>query len=126
VGGRLEHLTPLVAQRGRRSLEDDLRSDRGQPRQLHRQQQRASGGADLFNAGPEPVRNARITFSGHLERASWDTRTYRDLAGRVVSIYQVRLDEEDMEEINAVKTGADGRYRSLARQPPEASTAPAP
>ena len=64
-----------------------------------------------FNAGPEPVRKGRITYSGHLERASWDTGTYRDLAGRTVSIYQIRLDEEDMDEIAAVKTGADGRYR---------------
>jgi hypothetical protein len=64
-----------------------------------------------FNAGPEPVRNGRITYSGHLERASWDTRTYRDLAGRVVSIYQIRLDEEDMDEIDVTRTGADGRYR---------------
>ncbi|SDS97293.1 hypothetical protein SAMN04488543_2750 [Friedmanniella luteola] len=64
-----------------------------------------------FNAGPEPVRNGRITYSGHLERASWDTRTYRDLARRVVSIYQIRLDEEDMDEIAATRTGADGRYR---------------
>jgi hypothetical protein len=64
-----------------------------------------------FNAGPEPVRNARITYSGHLERASWDTHTYRNLAGRQVSIYQIRLDEEDMDEVAAVKTGSDGRYR---------------
>jgi hypothetical protein len=64
-----------------------------------------------FNAGPEPVRNGRITYSGHLERASWDTRTYRNLAGRVVSIYQIRLDEEDMDEIAATRTGTDGRYR---------------
>ncbi len=68
-----------------------------------------------FNAGPEPVRKSRITYSGHLERASWDTRTYRDLKGRTVSIYQIRLDGEDMDEVAAVKTGADGRYRLTRR-----------
>jgi hypothetical protein len=68
-----------------------------------------------FNAGPEPVRKSRITYSGHLERASWDTRTYRDLRGRTVSIYQIRLDGEDMDEVAAAKTGADGRYRLTRR-----------
>lgn len=64
-----------------------------------------------FNAGPEPVRGSRITYSGQLERASWDTHTYRDLARRQVSIIQVRLDEEDQDELAAVKTRADGTFR---------------
>jgi hypothetical protein len=39
-----------------------------------------------FNAGPEPVRNNRITYSGKLERASWNSRRYFGWRGRTVRV----------------------------------------
>jgi hypothetical protein len=64
-----------------------------------------------FNAGPEPVRNGRITYSGHVERANWDRRRYDDLAGHVVGVQRIWLDEEESELVAAPRTRKDGTFR---------------
>ena len=64
-----------------------------------------------FNAGPEPVRNNRLTYSGHVERASWNTKRYHDSAGRLVTVTRIFLDEEDREGLAEPVTRSDGTFR---------------
>ena len=64
-----------------------------------------------FNAGPEPVQNNRLTYRGHVERASWNTKRYHDSAGRLVTVTRIFLDEEDREGLAEPVTRSDGTFR---------------
>ncbi len=63
-----------------------------------------------FNAGPEPVRNDRLTYTGHVERASWTSHRYRNLAKHPVSVERIWLDEEESEQVAATVTRKDGTF----------------
>jgi hypothetical protein len=68
-----------------------------------------------FNAGPQPVRNNTITFSGKLERANWNTRHYAGYS-RKVTLYRNFVLEDDDASVDVVaeptitKTGTQFGY----------------
>lgn len=66
-----------------------------------------------FNAGPEPVRDKKLTFAGTLTRASWNTDRYVPLKKQKVTVwYELKgQDDSEIEPIVDVRTNADGRYR---------------
>jgi hypothetical protein len=70
-----------------------------------------------FNAGPEPVRNQRITYSGKLERASWSSRRYFGWRGRTVRVTAFYEDHGNSKQVAAPITRADGTYRHTQRFP---------
>jgi hypothetical protein len=69
-----------------------------------------------FNAGPEPVRNNRITFSGKLERADWTTHRYRGIA-RSIAIQATGPDEDEPLTVATLTTRKVGTYRHTQRFP---------
>jgi hypothetical protein len=70
-----------------------------------------------FNAGPEPVRNSRITYSGKLERASWNRLRYYAWGGRTVSVVGFFEDHGVSKEVATPVTSAKGTYRHTQRVP---------
>ena len=64
-----------------------------------------------FNAGPEPVQDDRLTYTGHVERASWTSGRYRDLAGHPVGVHRIWLDGEESELVAGAVTRKDGTFR---------------
>jgi hypothetical protein len=68
-----------------------------------------------FNAGPEPVRNGRITYSGTLERASWDTGRYRPYGNQRVDLHRTVPGDPEEDFIATVRTNREGRYRHTER-----------
>lgn len=68
-----------------------------------------------FNAGPEPVRNGRITYSGTLERASWDSGRYRAYGNQRVDLHRTVPGDPEEDFIATVVTNKDGRYRHTER-----------
>ena len=62
-----------------------------------------------FNAGPEPVRNNTITFSGKLERADWNKSRYRGIRGDVRVVVEVCCEEDDV--VARFTTRSNGKYR---------------
>lgn len=70
-----------------------------------------------FNAGPEPVRNQRITYSGKLERASWNRLRYFGWSGRTVSVMGFFEDHGVSKQVAATVTRRDGTYRRTQRFP---------
>lgn len=69
-----------------------------------------------FNAGPEPVRENRITFSGKLERADWTNHRYRGIS-RPIAIEATGPDEDEPLIIARLTTRKDGTYRTTQRFP---------
>lgn len=69
-----------------------------------------------FDAGPEPVRHGRITFTGTLERASWSAHRYRAL-DRTLTVQTFEADGVEHADLLALRTGSDGRFRSTVRFP---------
>jgi len=68
-----------------------------------------------FNAGPEPVRNNRLTYTGKVRRASWSTHRYVADGDRRVEVgYQFDPHEEG-DVVARPLTRASGRYR-VSRQ----------
>ena len=63
-----------------------------------------------FNAGPEPVRNNKITFSGRLERADWNRHRYRGIS-RTVEIETPDAGGEESVAVARFTTRANGTYR---------------
>ena len=70
-----------------------------------------------FNAGPEPVRNRRITYSGKLERASWTSLRYFGWSGRTVRVTAFYEDHGNSKQVAAPVTQKDGTYRLTQRFP---------
>ena len=70
-----------------------------------------------FNAGPEPVRNHRITYSGRLERASWNSLRYLGWSGRTLPVIAFYEDHGNSEQVAAPVTRRDGTYRLTQRFP---------
>jgi hypothetical protein len=70
-----------------------------------------------FNAGPEPVRNNRITYSGKVERASWNSRRYFGWRGRTVRVTAFYEDHGNSEQVAAPVTRRHGTYRLTQRFP---------
>jgi hypothetical protein len=68
-----------------------------------------------FNAGPEPVRGDRITYSGTLERANWDHRRYQAWRNHPVQVELSVPGEHDVEPLLTVRTDARGHYRASQR-----------
>lgn len=62
-----------------------------------------------FNAGPEPVRDGKITFAGKLERANWNTHTYRGYSQPVEISYT--FDDDAGDTVATPTTKANGTYR---------------
>lgn len=72
-----------------------------------------------FDAGPEPVRKDRITFSGRLERANWNTRRFSGISKQV---HVNRIDEGGgFSEVAAPTTRDSGRF-SVTQAFPGAGT----
>jgi hypothetical protein len=69
-----------------------------------------------FNAGPEPVRHDRLTFSGQLERASWNTRHYSGVSKTVV-VRMVDAGGEEDADVVTLETRSDGTYRRTVAFP---------
>lgn len=69
-----------------------------------------------FNAGPEPVRNDTITYSGKLERADWSAHRYRGIS-RLVDVQAVPPGDHEYVEIATFKTRKDGTYRYSQKFP---------
>ena len=67
-----------------------------------------------FNAGSEPVTGTTITYTGKLERASWDSDRYRGWSHRV-DLYEEFSDSEDSDLLATPTSGSDGRYRVTQR-----------
>jgi hypothetical protein len=63
-----------------------------------------------FNAGPEPVRNHRITYSGKLERADWNLHRYRGIS-RTVEVATPDAGGEEEVTVARFRTRANGTYR---------------
>lgn len=62
-----------------------------------------------FDAGPEPVRRNKITYSGRLERADWDTRRF---SGISADVHITRTaDDDGFSEVATPTTRDNGRFR---------------
>jgi hypothetical protein len=62
-----------------------------------------------FDAGPEPVRKDRITLSGRLERANWNTRRFSGIS-KDVHINRT-AEGDELSEVAAPRTRDNGRFR---------------
>jgi hypothetical protein len=64
------------------------------------------------DARPEPVRSgATVTVTGRLERASWDSRSYRGYGGQPV-VLEFRTETGSYQAVKTVTTAADGSART--------------
>jgi len=63
-----------------------------------------------FNAGPEPVRNGKITYAGKLERASWTSKKYYGIS-RKLEIVRTVPDNEEPSVVATPTTKSTGAYR---------------
>jgi hypothetical protein len=68
-----------------------------------------------FNAGPEPVVNDRITYSGKLERASWNSGRYVPHANRKIELQADFASQPETDYLGAATTRSDGTYRMSQR-----------
>ena len=71
-----------------------------------------------FNAGPEPVENGRITFSGKVERASWTNKKYYGLS-RDLEVSYVPKGEDEAEPVvvSTPRSNKAGKYRVTQHYP---------
>jgi hypothetical protein len=70
-----------------------------------------------FNAGPEPVPNDRLTFTGTLERADWNTHHYRGVAKPVVVQTQDKDDDSRTVDVVTLTTKKNGTFRKTVAFP---------
>jgi hypothetical protein len=70
-----------------------------------------------FNAGPEPVKHDRLTFTGKLERASWDSRRYTPVSKPVVVQTLDRHDDELTVDVAELTTKKNGTFRKTVTFP---------
>ena len=69
-----------------------------------------------FNAGPEPVKNGRITFSGKLERASWSKKKYYGLS-RDLEVSYAAEEEAEPVVVSTPRSNTAGKYRVTQHYP---------
>jgi hypothetical protein len=69
-----------------------------------------------FNAGPEPVKNDTIAYSGKLERADWTAHRYRGIS-RSVEVQTVEPGDHEYVDVATFRTRKDGTYRHTQRFP---------
>ncbi|MFF5494199.1 calcium-binding protein [Streptomyces aquilus] len=68
------------------------------------------------NAAPEPVaKGARITVTGKLVRANWDTYRYAGYAGRAVKLQFRPKDSSTYTTVATVNTGGTGTLRTTVK-----------
>ncbi|MBT1094396.1 calcium-binding protein [Streptomyces sp. Tu102] len=68
------------------------------------------------NASPEPVtKGARITVTGKLVRANWDTYRYAGYAGQTVNLQFRPKDSSTYTTVVAVKTSSTGTLRTTVK-----------
>ncbi|SEQ86151.1 hypothetical protein [Microlunatus flavus] len=70
-----------------------------------------------FNAGPEPVRHGRLTFTGTLERADWNTHRYRRVSKPVVVQTLGGADGSPTTDVVRLTTKKDGTFRTTVAFP---------
>ena len=69
-----------------------------------------------FNAGPEPVKNGKITYAGKLERASWTSKKYYGIS-RKLEITRAVKDSEELFTVATPTTKSTGKYRVTQKFP---------
>jgi hypothetical protein len=69
-----------------------------------------------FNAGPEPMRNDTITYSGRVERADWTAHRYRGIS-RSVEVQTIEPGDHEYVDVAIFRTRGDGTYRHTQRFP---------
>ena len=69
-----------------------------------------------FDAGPEPVKNDTITYSGKLERADWAASRYRGIS-RSVTVQTVPPGDHEYVDVATFRTRKDGTYRYTQKFP---------
>jgi hypothetical protein len=68
-----------------------------------------------FNAGPEPVRGDKITYSGTLERANWNTGRYAGWTNHRVEVESYEPQDHEFQPVTTLVTGKGGAYRATQR-----------
>ncbi len=66
-----------------------------------------------FNAGPEPVKNGKITYAGKLERASWTSKKYYGISRKL----EITRSVKDSEELFTVATPTTKSTRQVPGHP---------
>lgn len=66
-----------------------------------------------FDAGPEPVRHKKITFSGVLRRASWERGRYEGVKGERVRVLRLGpVETPNPKRVALLTTKKKGKYRN--------------
>lgn len=69
-----------------------------------------------FNAGPEPVKNGKLTFSGKLERASWNSHRYAGVSKPLV-VHAYDKAHQGEVDVLAFSSAKKGSYRQTVKFP---------